>query len=148
MLVTLNRGTEYEHATDIRVHDPHRHKYADALAEYVDLHADRFYDNASGDVECPTGWFAIVGRRLIRHDDRGFVWVETYADKDGAERVFDALNALYCAWGDEDAEDDEREDAYALAADRATRVIESESHRAAERSVRGSVGPFRSVRNQ
>lgn len=78
--------------------DSTRHKYADAISEYLD-NAELDW---SGSVECPTGAYALAGRRIVFTDDRGFVWTETYPDADGAEQVFDALELYYCDWEDDD----------------------------------------------
>lgn len=81
------------------------HKYGgDTMAEYLDMlagtgmHADR----DSGDMEAPTGWFAQFGKRLLRHDDRGFVWVERFDTKEQADLFYDALDAEYAEWADDD----------------------------------------------
>lgn len=92
--------------------DPHRHKFADALAEYAYDNLDWAYD-ATGDVDCPTGWFARLGdKRILRGDDRGFVWVEKFADKRGAETIYSALERLYYTWADEETHVDPETDEY------------------------------------
>ena len=99
MITTSHSGERIE----IRRTDPNRHKYADALAEYIDTAC--YLDTYSGDVESPTGWFALVGRRIIVHDSRGFVHVETFPEPWGALQVYDAMDALYCAWANDDEDD-------------------------------------------
>lgn len=83
---------------EVRLTDPHRHKFADALAEYLYDDMDSWAHDASGDAECPTGWFARIGKRILRGDDHGFVWVERFHDERGAETIFNALSHLYSAW--------------------------------------------------
>lgn len=93
------------YGTTITRTDPHRHKFADTLTEYMyDGLVDMWADRSSGEGECPTGWFAQMGRRILMGDDRGFVWHETYPDKEGATFVFDALDFYYGIWADEDEE--------------------------------------------
>jgi hypothetical protein len=77
--------------------DKHRHKYADAMSEYL-ANRDDAYDNASGGAESPMGWFARFGKRLLRGDDRGFVWCEVYPSADDAENVFRALDDAHETW--------------------------------------------------
>lgn len=92
--------------------DPHRHKFNDALTEYVYGQMDGWSDNSSGDAECPAGWYAKVGgRRLIRGDERGFVWMETFGNESDRDCIYQALDGAYWAWSadewDEDFLDDE-----------------------------------------
>lgn len=83
----------------IRLTDPRRHKYADAMAEYLsDLAMDGGQDQDSGDVECPTGWFARFGRRILVGDERGFVWVEVWPEPLAAEQVYNAMQRYYDEW--------------------------------------------------
>jgi hypothetical protein len=91
----------------IRKTDPHRHKYADAMAEYLDFDANMRCDRDSGDVECGTGWFAEFGKRILCHDERGFVWVEKWPNDLAAEQVFNAMQAYYEAWDDENPDYDD-----------------------------------------
>ena len=97
----------------VRSVDTHRHKYNDAMSEYIDLRGshDSWFDTTSGDVESPTGWFALVGKRILYHDERGFVWVVKYGDAFGARQVFDAMSHLYDVWSHDewDASEDYEE---------------------------------------
>jgi hypothetical protein len=89
------------------------HKYGgDPLAEYVhELSLDGSYaDGESGDVEAPTGWFARFGKRLLHHDEQGFVEVVRYASADDATTAFEMLQDEYDVWADEDIDDHERAD--------------------------------------
>jgi hypothetical protein len=93
--------------SEIRQTDPHRHKFADALTEYAYDRMDAWAYGGSGDVDCPTGWFARIGdKRIIRGDDSGFVWVEKFADKRGREAVYYALELVFWAWSEEDVPED------------------------------------------
>ena len=92
--------------TTITRSDPNRHKFADGMSEYLHaLSMDGRQDEDCGDVECPTGWFARFGKRILFTDDRGFVWTENYDDSFGAGQVYDALVAYYCAWSHDDQDD-------------------------------------------
>lgn len=102
----------------IKLTDPHRHKYDSAMAEYLDyLGMNGAYDSQGGNVESPVGAFQRFGRRILRGDDRGFIWVETWPEPQAAEQVFDALEFVegqwsYDEWGDEDeprTEDEQQE---------------------------------------
>lgn len=84
------------------------HKYGrDPMAEYLDYLAGTgmFADRDSGNVECASGWFAQFGKRILRHDERGFVWVEKYATKEEADAIYEALDAEYAEWDRDEDED-------------------------------------------
>lgn len=111
MIVTIN-----DEKVDIRKTDATRHKYRDAITELLSTKLfDTLMDHSSGDVECPTGYFARYGRRIVVSDDRGFVWTETYGDEFGAEQVYNAMDRYYSAWSDEDEDMSEEERASVLA---------------------------------
>lgn len=84
-----------------------RYKFGgDPMAEYLHrLSLDSSYDDASGDVEAPTGWFARFGKRILRSDSQGFVWCEKYDTETAAEAMFAALDHYYGIWGDEESYD-------------------------------------------
>lgn len=87
------------------------HKYGgDPLAEYLDMLAlDGFYaDDESGDVEAPTGWFGRFGKRLLHHDEQGFVEVVRYASASDATAAFGMLEDEYDIWADDEIADDDR----------------------------------------
>lgn len=87
-----------------------RHKFDTAMAEYLyELGMRGAFDRQSGDVECATGAFTLFGRRILFEDSRGFVTVEMFSDRRGAEQVYAALEMYYGVWSDEDYEDVERE---------------------------------------
>lgn len=66
-----------------------------------------YYDESSGDVESPTGWFGRAGKWLILHDDRGFVSGTKLATEDEAKRQYEILESAYSNWADEgDADND------------------------------------------
>ena len=80
------------------------HKYGgDPLAEYLDMLAldSSYADNEAGDVEAPTGWFARFGKRLLHHDEQGFVEVVRYASVGDATAAFEMLEAEYDIWADD-----------------------------------------------
>lgn len=90
---------------DIRLSDPHRHKFADALTEYVYDDTDRWVDHASGDAESPIGWFAQCGKRILRGDSQGFVWVERFGNDHEADMIVRALHYFDGVWDIEAWED-------------------------------------------
>jgi len=80
-----------------------RYKYDSAMAEYLSYKdVQMFSDRESGDVECPTGYFAQFGRRILVSNDRGFVWVEVWPSEESAEQVFYAMEHYYSVWSDEE----------------------------------------------
>lgn len=105
MMVTVNKGTEYEQTYNLR--DRTWGKYASPMSEYLSLLAMENMEHGSGDVECPTGYFVQIGRRILFNDDRGHVWHETYGDEHGARQVFDALDMYYAEWSDEESDTSE-----------------------------------------
>lgn len=85
----------------IRRTDPHRHKFADAMSEYLyDLLLQGGEDEWTGSVESVTGHVARFGRRLLFEDGRGFVMCDTYPEVRGAVQVFEAIQLLDAAWSD------------------------------------------------
>lgn len=82
-----------------------RYKYGgDPMAEYLDLKGSDYSDEWSGHVECPTGWFARFGRRILFHSEQGFVWVEKWPSDRAAAQVFAALERYYYTWDDEESD--------------------------------------------
>ena len=81
-------------------------KYTDAFTEYLADLAMENMERGSGDVECPTGYFVRLGKRIMFTDDRGFVWHERYPSERSAEQVEQALDNYYCEWADEEEEDE------------------------------------------
>ena len=78
--------------------DPYRHKFADAMAEY--LYERQFMEmhDFGGDEQCPTGWWVQFGRRILRGDADGFIRVETWPSVDAADCVVTALELYWAAW--------------------------------------------------
>lgn len=85
-------------------------KFSSAFTEYLSDLAMTNMEHGSGDVECPTGYFVQLGRRVLFTDDRGFVWHETYNDERGARQVCDALERYYAEWSYMDCDDEEERD--------------------------------------
>ena len=86
------------------------HKYGgDPLAQYLDMLAldGSYADDESGDVEAPTGWFARFGKRLLHHDEQGFVEVVRYASVGDATAAFEMLEDQYDIWADDEIDDEE-----------------------------------------
>lgn len=70
------------------------------LASQV-LGDDSWADDTTGTVEW-NAWYALVGRRIVSQDDRGFVYVAKYRDVDHARDVFAALAENYAEWCSDD----------------------------------------------
>lgn len=98
---TTADGREVDYSHEIRLTDPHRHKYGSAMAEYLD-HLDG--DDAwTGSTE----WSEYVqrfGKWLLFSDDRGFVTAEKYPTVAAAVERFEEIDAAYSAWCEENDE--------------------------------------------
>jgi hypothetical protein len=70
-----------------------------AAACYL-LSLDSSYDEASGDVDSPTGWFARFDRTLLYCDSLGFVYVEKFPTIEKATEAFASLDNEYAEWDD------------------------------------------------
>lgn len=62
------------------------------------------HDQASGDVESPTGHFARYDRWIVLTDTQGFVTVNEHANQDYAKSHYLALENAYADWAREDDE--------------------------------------------
>lgn len=88
-----------DHDIEIRATDPYRHKFADAMSEYLhQLSLDSGWDDASGNVDAPTGWFARFGKRILHEDSQGFVWQALHDTECDAIAHYDALSDAYNRW--------------------------------------------------
>jgi len=67
----------------------------DAFAEWLSTQHPDFY---GGNVESPTGWFGLYGKRIVINDDRGFIYCERHDSTDGARRRFEELETIYSDW--------------------------------------------------
>ena len=95
-----------DHSIEIRRTDPYRRKFADAMSEYLhQLSLDSGWDEASGNVDAPTGWFARFGKRILHEDSQGFVWTENFTDEAACIAQYDLLATEYDTW-DSDPEED------------------------------------------
>lgn len=81
----------------VRLTDQYRHKYSDAIAEWLDMHPD-YEDESTGDTEAPTGYVARFGRTLLTTDSRGFVDRDTYRTVEEARRALDDIADEYYSW--------------------------------------------------
>ena len=96
--------------TTITRTDRYRTKFSDVRAEVLYNWAlDGSADETSGSSECPTGWFARIGRHLVFSDERGFVWSESYPESLGAALVFWALDRYYNEWSYDEWDDGEED---------------------------------------
>lgn len=59
-------------------------------------------DEASGDVEAPTGHFYRIDRWIVVTNNQGFKDVQEYGNAETAEWEFGKLEDDYCEWADED----------------------------------------------
>ncbi len=66
-------------------------------------------DETSGDVEAPTGWFAIVPEGdswyILIRDTLGFTHGYLMGSETHARTVYDALEAEYAAWSSQDCKE-------------------------------------------
>ena len=89
----LTFGNEY------KLHDPNEHKYDDGFTRYLD--ENDCYDDSSGDVESPTGWFGRAGKCIVVHDSVGFVSRYRYASVEDAVTAFSDMVLTYDDWSHE-----------------------------------------------
>lgn len=84
------------------------HKFGgDPMAMYLHwLSLNSLADADGGHVAAPTGWYAQFGKRLLREDDRGFVWVERYATKALADEMYATLEDEFAEWDEDETADD------------------------------------------
>lgn len=84
-----------------------RHKFDSALAEYVhDEMMDDWSSESRGDAESSIGWFAQIGKRILRGDSQGFVWIEKFDCEHSASMIADALENVANAWDRPEWDDD------------------------------------------
>lgn len=91
---------------DIRKDDEHRHKYNDAMAEFLDTLGLDYADEDCGDVE----WDVFVmrfGKRLLMTNDRGFVYCEKRRNEDEAKAIFVSIEKDYYKWCEECDEEEQ-----------------------------------------
>ena len=72
----------------------------DPMVDYlwsIDLNGSS--DEASGTVEAPTGYFARIGRRMVRSDERGNLSAQRFATVEAATEEFANLAAEFDDWG-------------------------------------------------
>ena len=82
----------------VRATDPYRHKYSDAMAEYLDhLAMDGAHDSTEGHAEASCGWFLQFGKRILRGDNQGFVWTERCPTQAAADDLMETLRGMYAA---------------------------------------------------
>lgn len=67
----------------------------DGMAEYLWTLTMDGTGESSGDVESSYGWFCLLGKRIVRTDDQGAVWVEKYANATEAREAFETLAAQH-----------------------------------------------------
>lgn len=89
----LRDGTVIDHASC-------SYKYGrDPMAEYLhSVSMDMADDGSGGDVESPVGWFCQFGKRILRCDNYGNVWVDKHGSVDDALSAFDELEHEWIDW--------------------------------------------------
>ncbi len=85
--------------------DDTRHKFSCAMAEFLYCRLD-MSDQYAGSDECPHGWFERFGKRVLRGNDQGFVWLEQYPSADDAEQAVDAWQTACSTWEQGPYDDD------------------------------------------
>ena len=65
------------------------------------LSMDSGQDEETGTTEWGV-WCARFGRDLLFTDDQGFVWSEKHFDEAAAKVAFDAIDAAYAEWNEEE----------------------------------------------
>lgn len=89
---------------DIRRTDPYRHKFADAMSEYL---YGLDHDDRDGDSTDYGLWFARVGRWIVWEQSTGAVGATKFETEDEARRFFTDESANYGRWlGDDEPEGD------------------------------------------
>ena len=74
--------------------DENRHKFADAMAEYLwGLTMDSSQDDERGNVDEFGIWGARFGRHVLFTDSRGFVWRDRYSTEREADDALAELEA-------------------------------------------------------
>lgn len=68
------------------------------MVAFIDEHD--LYDETSGDVESPTGWFGRAGRWLVTISSQGFVYGYRFASVALAKSEFESLDMIFADWGD------------------------------------------------
>jgi hypothetical protein len=126
-------GETVDYSHEIRLTDPHRHKWGSAMAEYLD-HLDG-EDEWTGSTEW-TEYVQRFGKWLLSSDDRGFVSAVKYATVDAARARFNEINEAYSAWVEAEDED---EDIPAVPADFDVRPLADDEHPAG-RTTCGTCG--------
>jgi len=75
-------------------------KYPDAFTAFVDINS--YYDDTSGDVEAPVGWFGRAGRNVVSEDTQGFVYRQRCDTVAQAIAIYAELEDEYADWSDDD----------------------------------------------
>lgn len=93
-----------DYSVSIQQTDPHRHKYNDAMSEYMDHIGGMrmLFDTTTGESDAPMGHVALFGKRLLFHDERGFVCHDKYPSNESAQQVYYAIDAWYGEWADDE----------------------------------------------
>lgn len=101
--LAIAERTPYVRGHEIRWADEHRHKYASAMAEYLDLCDGE--DEATGNANEWFAYYRRFGKRILVCNSQGFVDVWRYASEDEAIDEFTTIDADYCRAMDDEDED-------------------------------------------
>ena len=77
---------------------PGTYEHESPMVEYIDT--NDYYDETSGDVESPTGWYGIAGKWIITQSSQGFVYGHKFSTRQEAADEYAALENAYWAWSD------------------------------------------------
>lgn len=78
------------------VSGPGRYEGEPPMVAYIN--ENDLYDETSGDVESPTGWFGRAGRWMVAIDSSGFVYSRRFNSVVSAQGDFDATDRAYSKW--------------------------------------------------
>lgn len=56
------------------------------------------FDNQSGDVASPSGYFYRVSRWIVKIDNDGFKYLSTFETEDEASKAFGVLDDIFAEW--------------------------------------------------
>lgn len=111
MLITLNRGTDYEMVED--TFDLHHGKYSCSMVAFLSIIGSDYEDESGGSIEGAVGYVQRFGKWLVFGNDHGFVTGDKYPSAELAHAAFDACMVLAYAGEDDNGSplDDDAMDA-------------------------------------
>ncbi|MGZ4518831.1 MAG: hypothetical protein ACXVGB_00235 [Mycobacteriaceae bacterium] len=85
--------------SDYTTDHPGKFERVPAIVRYI--HEHDAFDQESGDVQAPTGWFARAGRWVIGEDERGAVDAVRFATRAEAQDLFESLDLMFGEWAEQ-----------------------------------------------